>query len=431
MSGPQSTTGTTPTAPTARPQPPSGNAPTAIEVRDVCKTFRIPEHQVDTLKERVVNPLGRGSYRDLHALRDVSFDVRRGEFFGIVGRNGSGKSTLLKVMASIYRTDRGRVRMAGRMAPFIELGVGFNPELTARENIVLNGVLFGLTRREATRAIDSVLDFAELREFIDLKVKNYSSGMMVRLAFAVMIQADADIMLVDEVLAVGDAAFGQKCMDIFYQRRAAGKTIVLVTHDMATVQAMCHRAVLLHDGELIYEGEAQRAALQYLQLNFKGADVDTLDPTAPVTEGDVEYALNVRLAHARLLDEVGEPTSTVPQRSPIVLDAIVEAAQELVEPDIVFHVRDVHGTIVFAIRRKLEQTVPPGARIRLGGEIENRLVPGSYSLECWIGQFYATGIAGVQTLALLRFVVYGIDTATGLVTVDARLEPVVEGGETR
>jgi len=212
-------------------------APILIEVRELEKTFVIPDRRVDTLKERVVHPLRKVEYRELRALRGISFDVHQGEFFGIVGRNGSGKSTLLKVLASIYRADAGRIRMAGRLAPFIELGVGFNPELTARENVVLNGVMMGLGRRAAARRLDSVLDFAELREFVDLKLKNYSSGMMVRLAFAVMVQANADVMLVDEVLAVGDAAFGQKCMDVFRERRQSGKTLVLVTHDMATVQA--------------------------------------------------------------------------------------------------------------------------------------------------------------------------------------------------
>ena len=210
-----------------------GPAPVVIEARGLDKLFRIPEHRVDSFKERIAHPFTRMEYRELQALRNVSFDVHRGEFFGIVGRNGSGKSTLLKVLASIYRPDAGSVRMAGRLAPFIELGVGFNPELTARENGLLNGVLLGLTKKEAARRLDSVLDFAELEDFVELKLKNYSSGMMVRLAFAVMVQADADIMLIDEVLAVGDAAFAEKCMDVFRERRNAGKTIVLVTHDMS------------------------------------------------------------------------------------------------------------------------------------------------------------------------------------------------------
>ena len=161
--------------------------PLAIEVRDLEKTFRVPEHRMDTLKERVTNPFAGGAYRELRALNGVSFDVHRGEFFGIAGLNGSGKSTLLKILTSIYRADAGRVRMAGRLAPFIELGVGFDLELTARENCELNGVLMGLSRREARSRLDAVLDFAELRDFVELKVKNYSSGMMVRLAFAVMV----------------------------------------------------------------------------------------------------------------------------------------------------------------------------------------------------------------------------------------------------
>jgi ABC-2 type transport system ATP-binding protein len=417
----------------AGPQPyraPSSDAPIAIEVRDVSKTFRIPEHRVDTLKERIVNPLARPAHRELHALQNVSFDVRRGEFFGIVGRNGSGKSTLLKVLASIYRPDTGRVRMAGRMAPFIELGVGFNPELTARENIVLNGVLFGLSRRKASTMIDAVLDFAELREFIDLKIKNYSSGMMVRLAFAIMVQADADIMLIDEVLAVGDASFGQKCMDIFYQRRAAGKTIVLVTHDMATVQAMCHRAVLLHDGEMRYQGNAEDAASKYLQLNFSGADAEVIDPAAPPPdETDATAELNARLLHARLVAPDGESVSTLEQGTPLVLEAAIEAARELTEPILLFYVRNADGVVVFAVTRKIEQVVAPGERIRLDGEIENRLVPGSYQLECWIGQYYASGAAGVQPMRLLRFVVFGTGAKQGIVTVEADLDPIVEPGE--
>src|SRR5947209_8588717 len=187
-----------------------------IDVLDLNKTFRVPEQRIDTLKERATHPFRPLLCRELRALRQISFDVRRGEFFGIVGRNGSGKSTLLKILASIYRADAGRVRIAGRVAPFVELGVGFNPELTARENGVLNGVLMGLTMREARRRLRAVVEFAELEDFVDLKLKNYSSGMMVRFAFAIMVQADADVMLIDEVLAVGDAAVAKKSIDVFH-----------------------------------------------------------------------------------------------------------------------------------------------------------------------------------------------------------------------
>src|SRR4051812_29515786 len=292
----------------------AGDGPVVIEVRGVEKAFRIPEHRIDSLKERAAHPLARVRYRELQALRDVSFDVRQGEFFGIVGRNGSGKSTLLKILASIYRADAGRVRIAGRLAPFIELGVGFNPELTARENGVLNGVLMGLTLREARRRLAAVLDFAELGDFVDLKLKNYSSGMMVRLAFAVMVQADADIMLIDEVLAVGDAAFGQKCMDVFHERRRGGKTIVLVTHDMATVQSLCHRAMLLHDGELQHVGDPEESALRYLRLNFGEAAVQSAD-----TEDGAVTGFNARTVSAGLRNAAGAPVENLELGEPIAL----------------------------------------------------------------------------------------------------------------
>ncbi len=178
----------------------------AIEVRGLCKSFRVATGQPDTLKERFVHPFRATEYRELEVLRDISFDVHRGEFFGIVGRNGSGKSTLLKLLASIYRADRGRIRVAGTISPIIELGVGFHPEMSARDNVITNGLMLGLTPAEARRRFDAVIEFAELEDFVDMKLKNYSSGMRARLAFAIAIQIDPEILLLDEVLAVGRPA---------------------------------------------------------------------------------------------------------------------------------------------------------------------------------------------------------------------------------
>ncbi len=247
---------------------PSSSGPPPIVAEAVSKTFRVPEERTHTLKERALHPLRRTRHETFNALQDISFDVRRGEFFGIVGRNGSGKSTLLKCLAGIYGVDRGRIWMNGRLSTFIELGVGFNPDLAARDNVVLNGIMMGLSPREARARYDAVIDFAELREFEELKLKNYSSGMHVRLAFSVAIQVDAEILLVDEVLAVGDAAFQQKCFDVFNRMRDEGSTIVFVTHDMGALNRFCHRALLLERGSPVHLGEPHEVADRYLEINF-------------------------------------------------------------------------------------------------------------------------------------------------------------------
>ena len=243
-------------------------APVAVEIAHLAKTFRLPHQRYSTLKERALHPFRSTDYDELRALTDVDVAIREGEFFGIVGRNGSGKSTLLKCLAGIYRPDAGRVTIHGRLSPFIELGVGFNPDLTARDNIVINAVMMGLSRRQARERFERIIAFAELGEFVDLKLKNYSSGMAVRLGFATAIQVDADVLLVDEVLAVGDAAFQQKCFEEFTRLRSSGRTIVFVTHDMHAVERFCDRAMLLERGDVIELGEPRTVAREYNELNF-------------------------------------------------------------------------------------------------------------------------------------------------------------------
>jgi ABC-2 type transport system ATP-binding protein len=401
--------------------------PVVIEARAVEKTFRVPKHRIDSLKERAIHPLTRVEYRELRALRGISFDVHKGEFFGIVGRNGSGKSTLLKIMASIYRADGGRIRMAGRLAPFIELGVGFNPELTARENVVLNGVMMGLTQREARRRLDSVIDFAELEEFRELRLKNYSSGMMVRLAFAVMVEADADIMLIDEVLAVGDASFAQKCMDVFQEKRRAGKTIVLVTHDMATVQGLCHRAMLIHDGEIGYLGDPEETALRYFRLNFAERDGGDGAPQQPAVPD-----VNARVVDAWLANEAGERVENIEQGEPIGLNLVVEARQDLEGPVFGFHFLNVDGVQVFGFNQTLtvddptRDRIAAGQRVRITGKVENPLLPGRYFVNCWICRNRNQGDVALQVVRLLEFVVYGTKPGAGVVSVRADVEAVLE-----
>jgi ABC-type polysaccharide/polyol phosphate transport system ATPase subunit len=400
--------------------------PVVIEARGVQKTFRIPTHRVDSFKERATHPFTRPEYRVLRALRDVSFEVHQGEFFGIVGRNGSGKSSLLKILASIYRADAGRIRIAGRLAPFIELGVGFNYELTARENIVLNGVMMGLARREAQRRLGAVLEFAGLEEFVELKLKNYSSGMMVRLAFAVMVQADADVMLIDEVLAVGDAAFAQKCMDVFQERRGAGKTIVLVTHDMSTVQALCDRAMLLHDGELQFVGDPEETALRYYRLNFQAGETRHAGGAA----GGIPD-IHARVVDAWLVDEAGERIENVEQDQPIGIELVIQARQELVEPIFGIRVVNMDDVQVLGFNKPLTlsagqaDVIGAGRRVRIAGSIDNPLLPGRYFLDCYVAGKRQKGLA-LQRLRLFDFIVYGTQPDIGTVAVREDVEATPE-----
>jgi ABC-type polysaccharide/polyol phosphate transport system ATPase subunit/ABC-type polysaccharide/polyol phosphate export permease len=253
-----------------RPADALRTAAVAVSARSVSKTFRLPHEKYTTVRDRVLHPFSPRSYAPLTALRDVSFEVAEGEFFGVVGKNGSGKSTLLKCLANIYRVDSGQVQVEGRVAPFIELGVGFTPEMTARENVVANAIMLGLSPRQARERVDEIIAFAELQDFVDLKLKNFSSGMTVRLAFSVTVQVDADVVIFDEVLAVGDESFQRKCLARFDGLKAAGRTVLLVTHDMETVERICDRAMLLHEGQVVDLGDPATVAREYRELNRRG-----------------------------------------------------------------------------------------------------------------------------------------------------------------
>lgn len=238
-----------------------------IRARGVSKDFLLPHLKHSTIKSSVLHALrGRRVLELQHALRDITFDIAAGEFFGVVGRNGSGKSTLLKILAAIYQPTSGAVSVRGRLVPFIELGVGFNPELTGRENVYLNGALLGFSRGEMDEMYEDIVSFAELDGYMDQKLKNYSSGMQVRVAFSVATRAKADILLIDEVLAVGDAAFKDKCFNHFRTLKAKGTTIVFVTHDMSTVREFCDRVILIDGSRLVAEGSANDVAGRYMDL---------------------------------------------------------------------------------------------------------------------------------------------------------------------
>ncbi len=241
----------------------------AIIVHNVSKNFVLPHERITTVKSAFTSLLKKRTKRTIevqHALRNVSIEIKEGEFFGIVGRNGSGKSTLLKMLAGIYQPSQGEIEVRGKLVPFIELGVGFNPELTGRENVYLNGALLGFSKKEIDAQYDDIVTFAELEKFMDQKLKNYSSGMQVRLAFSMATRAKADILLVDEVLAVGDADFQRKCFEYFRTLKRTGKTVVFVSHDMNAVREYCDRAMLIEKSEVVTVGDVNKIATAYTRM---------------------------------------------------------------------------------------------------------------------------------------------------------------------
>jgi ABC-2 type transport system ATP-binding protein len=356
----------------------------AVVVDGVSKSFFLPHELTLTLKERALHPLRKRSGERLRALRDISFTVQRGEFFGIVGRNGSGKSTLLKCLAGIYGVDDGNVWIDGRLSPFIELGVGFNHDLAARDNVYLNAIMLGLSPKRAREIFDPVMEFAELEPFADLKLKNYSSGMLVRLAFSVMVQVEADVLVIDEILAVGDAAFQQKCFDVFYRLKEEGKTILLVTHDMGAVQRFCHRAMLIEQGDLVTIGDPAAVASHYLAINFRreeaaAGDEETVDP-AELREGDG----GASIAEAWLEDEHGARRATYAHEERMRLRTRVDVHAALSDPIFSVVFLNEKRDAVFAASTMIDQPdtgdYMPGETAEIVLDVDNAFAPGRYSI---------------------------------------------------
>jgi ABC-type polysaccharide/polyol phosphate transport system ATPase subunit len=388
----------------------------AVSVDGVSKSFRLPREQINTLKERVLHPMRRQRHDALHALRDVSFEVRSGEVFGIVGRNGSGKSTLMKCLAGIYQADAGEMWLRGRMAPFIELGVGFNPDLTAHDNVLINAVMLGLTPDEARARYSSIMDFAELHEFAELKLKNYSSGMQVRLAFSVMVHVDADLLLIDEVLAVGDAAFQQKCFDVLQRSRAAGRTILLVTHDMYQVQRFCDRALLLERGAVVAMGDAADVARRYTAVNFALGTSEPADAAALAPGDDDEGA---HIADVWIQDAAGQRNVALPQGAPCALCMRVRYLRPVSDPIYHLSLADAQGHVVFALTSEWDESLrgeyEAGDVITTGASFDNWLAPGRYELTAQVLQRGGGGHVMASAGDAVSVIVTGARAAGGAV----------------
>lgn len=298
----------------------------AIEVKNVKKSFFLPHYKNNSLKSsitQVFKPKEKGG-STFNALNDISFTVEKGDFFGILGRNGSGKSTLLKIISEIYQPTEGQVSHDGKLVSFIELGVGFKAELTGRENVFLNGGLLGFSKQEVEAMYDDIVEFAELEEFMDQRLKNYSSGMRVRLAFSVAIRANADILILDEVLAVGDADFQKKCIDYFETLKEDGKTVILVTHSMGNVRQFCNRAIVIENGKVMYEGDGDSAADAYNGLFNQPKKIDETEDE--VQDEQLEKPVTISDVHIKTSEEKVtidfDIASTIDTKSYIAIDIV-------------------------------------------------------------------------------------------------------------
>jgi ABC-type polysaccharide/polyol phosphate transport system ATPase subunit len=355
----------------------------AIDVRDLRKSYRVPLAGRRSLRSRMLRPVEFGGGRRLEILKGISFDVKQGEMFALLGRNGCGKSSLLRMIASIYRPDSGSIRVAGRIAPLIELGVGFEPELSARQNIVLNGVMLGMSPDELRWESDEILDFAELHDFANMPIKNFSSGMQLRLAFAIVIQMQPDILLVDEIYAVGDAGFQQKCTEALLELKEAGKTVMLVTHDMEIVQRYCDRAMLIERGEIERIGDPNEVVRRYFELTLEHRPnevneflIDSIGEETPETRA--------RIRNLWIRGSNGSQ-ATIGVGEPIYVEGSLEVERPIRAAGIRLEIRTEHGARVFSPEDTSLGEVreyAAGQRVRAQVAIENRLSPGRYRLNC-------------------------------------------------
>ena len=314
-----------------------------LKLSNVSKQFRLPHEKHSSLKQAVLN-LHRRNFEQLEVLKNVSLEVKEGEFFGVIGRNGSGKSTLLKILAGIYQPSGGQVEVNGKLTPFIELGVGFNTELSGRDNIFLNGAILGLSRKEVEAKYDEIVAFAELEKFMDQKLKNYSSGMQVRLAFSVAIQAHSDILLIDEVLAVGDLNFQQKCYDYFRSVKLANKTVLLVTHDMGIVQEFCDRGIVLHKGKIVAEGSPGKIMPKYQQLNNVSAENSQMG----LVQVSKQFSGEARIDSLRIFNKDYIDTSIFGPEATIIVSVKLTALKELQDAFVGIAITNSDGKTVFA-----------------------------------------------------------------------------------
>lgn len=379
----------------------------AIKVSDVSKTFKLPHEKQTTIKSALINfHKQKRGYETQQVLNDISFEIEKGEFFGIVGRNGSGKSTLLKLLAGIYTPDKGTIEVSGKLTPFIELGVGFNPELSGRENVFLNGALLGFSRKEMEAMYDEIVEFAEIERFMDQKLKNYSSGMQVRLAFSIAIRANTDILVLDEVLAVGDEAFQRKCFEYFNEIKKKKKTVVLVTHSMDDVRQFCDRAMLIDDGDIKAVGSPDKVASEYSNMfnkeHLKKIQADHSDSQ------DITGNLTLKDIHTT---QQGRKTEEIRFRKDFSIKITLTADNDYSDLLLAMHMIDAMGRAALRVSTRLLE----GFNLHKGDnhvvfDIQNIYSAGEYYVNFAV-KSKKTGQLLIQKQEQSHFLITGMDTS--------------------
>jgi len=355
-----------------------------ISLKNIKKKFKLEQHKSSSVKETVISGFGFNKPNSDRAkthqvLNGVSLEIKKGEFFGVLGKNGSGKSTLLKILSGIYQPTTGRVETKGKLVPFIELGVGFKQNLSGRDNVYLNGALLGFSRVEIDKKYNEIVKFAELEKFMDQKLKNYSSGMKVRLAFSVAIQAEADILVLDEILAVGDAAFQKKCNEYFKTLKDNKKTVILVTHSMKAVKEFCNRAVVIDEGKIIFEGEADQAADEYLNIfeddeQKKEKEEKKEEEAEPERTGDKAITIH-RIDVKSTNDEIR------------ILAELKASNKSFSNIGLGFRIEDVNGRILIGannmnISKPVSVNMKPNERKTIEFILPNILANNTYTISC-------------------------------------------------
>jgi ABC-2 type transport system ATP-binding protein len=354
-----------------------------IEVRELTKSFRVRVRRDDGRPGSLSTRAKPYRFKKLEVLKGISFEVGRGEIFGVVGRNGSGKSTLLKILASVYRAGGGEVKVAGRIGPFLELGVGFHPQLTAWDNVRMNAVMMGLSPQEASDRFKAIIEFAELEQFTGMELKNYSSGMKTRLAFSVLVEIGADVFLIDEVLSAGDAKFQQKCVAKFDRLREEGRTILLVSHALPNIRRLCDRAMLLHQGEIDRIGDPEEVTARYLEVNAAERTRRAPRQERPI---DAKEGPSAEIIEAWVQDGNGNVASRIPVTEKLAVHAMLEVRRKVRQPSFSCEIHDEYGAVLHSVPARplggKQGRILPGDRVHVHAQLTESLPPGTYVATC-------------------------------------------------